>query len=75
MLKLEFERYPDWCKDVMSEIAAKTGLSEAQVYKWGWDQKKKIQFKARPKPYVSPSLSDLYSTMPKIGKKVIMVGY
>ena len=25
----------------MSQFAAKTGLSEAQVYKWGWDQKKR----------------------------------
>ena len=22
-------------------IAVKTGLTEAQVYKWGWDQKRK----------------------------------
>lgn len=29
LLKQEFERYPDWGKDVMSEIAEKTGLSEA----------------------------------------------
>ena len=25
----------------MQEVAEKTGLSEAQVYKWGWDQKRK----------------------------------
>lgn len=25
----------------MQEVADKTGLSEAQVYKWGWDQKRK----------------------------------
>ncbi len=26
----------------MQEVAQKTGLSEAQVYKWGWDQKWKF---------------------------------
>ncbi len=37
----EFERNPAWTKDTLSEVAQKTGLSEGQVYKWGWDQKRK----------------------------------
>jgi len=42
MLKDEFDRNPVWTKEVMAAVAKKTGLSEAQVYKWGWDQKKKF---------------------------------
>lgn len=41
LLEQEYERNPEWNKGKMSEVAFKTGLSEAQVYKWGWDQKKK----------------------------------
>lgn len=26
----------------MDQVCAQTGLSEAQAYKWGWDQKKKL---------------------------------
>lgn len=37
-----YEKNPEWTKEIMQEVADKTGLSEAQVYKWGWDQKRKI---------------------------------
>jgi hypothetical protein len=37
----EFDRNPNWTKETLLEVSKKTGLSEAQVYKWGWDQKKK----------------------------------
>lgn len=40
-LMREFERNPSWSKDTLLEVSRKTGLSEAQVYKWGWDQKRK----------------------------------
>ena len=38
-----FEKNPEWTKEIMQEVAEKTGLSEAQVYKWGWDQKRKSE--------------------------------
>ena len=38
----EFLANPDWSKDNMLEVSRKTGLSEAQVYKWGWDQRRKM---------------------------------
>jgi hypothetical protein len=41
LLAEEYKRNPSWNKGTMSEVARRTGLSEAQVYKWGWDQKKK----------------------------------
>ena len=33
----EFKANPTWTKEVVLEVSKKTGLSEAQVYKWGWD--------------------------------------
>ena len=41
VLNEEFMRSPAWSKETLFMIAKKTGLSEAQVYKWGWDQKRK----------------------------------
>ena len=32
-----FESDPHWSKETLFEIATKTELTEAQVYKWGWD--------------------------------------
>ncbi len=40
-LMREFDRNPNWSKETLLEVSKKTGLSEAQVYKWGWDQKRK----------------------------------
>ncbi len=37
----EFDKNPNWSKETLLEVSRKTGLSEAQVYKWGWDQKRK----------------------------------
>lgn len=39
----EFNLNPDWTKEDMQEVARKSGLSEGQVYKWSWDQKRKIK--------------------------------
>ena len=41
LLEEEYKSNSNWNKTVMSEVAKRTGLSEAQVYKWSWDQKKK----------------------------------
>jgi hypothetical protein len=40
-LALAFDTDPHWSKESLYEIATKTSLTEAQVYKWGWDQKRK----------------------------------
>lgn len=37
----EFNKEPTWCKETYQRVARETGLSESQVYKWGWDQKNK----------------------------------
>ncbi|CAG9310268.1 unnamed protein product [Blepharisma stoltei] len=43
MLKETFYSNAAWTKEIVSELARKTGLSENQVYKWSWDYKKKIK--------------------------------
>ncbi len=58
-LKLLVEEYrsnPSWNKNTMSDVARKTGLTEAQVYKWGWDQKKK-----KVEESTSSSIANLYN--------------
>ena len=41
MLKAVLEVEPVWSKEKITEMSELTGLSESQVYKWWWDQKKK----------------------------------
>jgi hypothetical protein len=41
MLLEQFDQNPHWSKETLLKIAKKTLLTEAQVYKWGWDQKRK----------------------------------
>jgi hypothetical protein len=41
ILMAEYEKDPNWRKKVITRLSKKTGLSEAQVYKWNWDQTKK----------------------------------
>lgn len=38
----EFKFNPEWTKEKVNELSEKTGLSESQVYKWNWDQRKKF---------------------------------
>ena len=42
----EFNKSSNWTKEQVVTLADKTGLSEAQVYKWGWDYKKKLRKQA-----------------------------
>lgn len=42
MLEIELENNPHWTNEDMAVIAKKTGLSKSQVYKWNWDQRKKL---------------------------------
>lgn len=42
ILKVEYEKVGGiWNKEKILKVAKITGLSESQVYKWVWDQKKK----------------------------------
>ena len=42
LLEAELEANPHWTNEDMEKIAKKIGLSKSQVYKWNWDQKKKL---------------------------------
>ena len=46
VLKEEFYRNSSWTKEQVQYLSRKTGLSEAQVYKWGWDFRKKLKLEA-----------------------------
>ena len=39
----EYDQNKIWTKEIVVSLAEKTGLSVAQVYKWGWDYKKKLK--------------------------------
>lgn len=43
MLKQELGCEENWNKDTIARMAKVTGLSQSQVYKWFWDQKKKTR--------------------------------
>lgn len=41
LLKQELDGEMNWTKEKIVQMAKMTGLSQSQVYKWCWDQKKK----------------------------------
>jgi hypothetical protein len=41
-LIVEFKINPEWTKEKVEDLSERTGLSESQVYKWNWDQRKKF---------------------------------
>ena len=43
VLAEEFARDPDWSKERLLALSRLTGLTEAQIYKWGWDQRRKAE--------------------------------
>ena len=40
-LMQEYTKDPNWTKETCCRVSKATGLTESQVYKWGWDQKNK----------------------------------
>ena len=65
ILSQEFSINSEWDKEQISRLEEKTGLSEAQIYKWGWDQKKKIFAQEKNKILVKSSLCDIFSSIPE----------
>lgn len=41
ILKAEYLKNKEWSKELITKISEMTGLTESQIYKWNWDQKKK----------------------------------
>ncbi len=42
VLENEFKKNTEWQRDFIRNISKKLGLRECQVYKWHWDQRKKV---------------------------------
>lgn len=61
MLEKELEDNPHWTNEDMVKIAKKTGLTKSQVYKWNWDQKKKLNI-LPSKVYVVQLPNDMLDT-------------
>jgi hypothetical protein len=64
ILSQEFALNSEWDKQQISRLMKKTGLTEAQIYKWGWDQKKKIFAQEKNKILVKSSLCDIFNSIP-----------
>lgn len=41
-LEEEFNKNPHWTNEDVDKISKRLGLDKAKVYKWNWDQKKKL---------------------------------
>jgi len=41
-LKIEYEKNPKWTREYVIKLAEKLKLTTTQVYKWQWDQTKKV---------------------------------
>lgn len=37
-----FEKNPNWDKPIIQKLSDELGLKESQIYKWNWDQRKKM---------------------------------
>ena len=66
VLAQEFQICTEWDKDKITKLSKKTGLSEAQIYKWSWDQKKKIQIHTKLKNQKDVHLSEIFNKLPDI---------
>ena len=72
MLEAEFARNPRWSKKVVGAVSQKTGLSEAQVYKWHWDHKRRRETDLLPSidefgGYSKPGFSGFESITEALG--------
>lgn len=65
LLSQEFKNSLDWDKETMNYLAKKTGLSEAQIYKWSWDQKKKLQGLEKLRSQKMVHLSEIFNKLPE----------
>lgn len=60
MLKAEYIKSKDWSKELITKISEITGLTESQIYKWNWDQKKKEEDEQQSDNVISkPNFNDV----------------
>jgi hypothetical protein len=43
LLMNEFIKNPDWDKSTITRLSQELSLKMSQIYKWNWDQQKKIR--------------------------------
>ena len=68
LLEQELEANTNWTHEDMDRIAKKIGLSKSQVYKWNWDQRKKLNI-LPSKVYVVQLPSDMIDS--KTGQIIV----
>lgn len=68
LLEQELEANTNWTHEDMDRIAKKIGLSKSQVYKWNWDQRKKLNI-LPSKVYVVQMPSDMFDS--KTGQIIV----
>lgn len=57
ILKAEYLKNKEWSKELITKISDMTGLTESQIYKWNWDQKKKEEDEATTQTSASNTIS------------------
>jgi hypothetical protein len=63
LLIREFRKDSDWTKTQVVWLSNQTGLSESQVYKWAWDQKKKFSKEpSKVEILTSPARAEAFAT-------------
>ena len=65
LLAQEFKVNKDWDKTKIAFLSRKTGLSEGQIYKWSWDQKRKAQFHSKLANRTA-FLADIFNKLPDV---------
>jgi hypothetical protein len=67
ILKAEYAKNKEWSKELITKISEMTGLTESQIYKWNWDQKKKEEDEAQ-NPELSTKTTPVNVHMPSLKK-------
>ncbi len=55
----EFLKNPNWDKDTLQRLSDELGLKMSQIYKWNWDQQKKIRDTTMTPQFPHSSLSNV----------------
>ena len=56
MLESCFAKDPEWTQETVEYVKLHTQLNYVQIYKWGWDQKKKVE--KNPKALKIPTIDE-----------------
>ena len=47
-LKARFDENPNWSAADIERLSMQLGLGQTKIYKWNWDEKKKVLAEAEP---------------------------